>query len=69
MIDANGSVNEFILSLPELYGQHSGVNIASVVVTTLTHFRVNKDSVGFFVLNNAYNNDTAVASLADLYSF
>jgi hypothetical protein len=69
MMDAHGVVQDFILGLPELSGQHSGINIASVVVTTLTNFRVNKDSVGYFVLDNAYNNDTAVASLADLYGF
>jgi hypothetical protein len=69
MMDDNGSVKDFVLGLPELHRQHSGVNIASVVATTLTNFRINKDSVGYFVLDNAYNNDTAVASLADLYGF
>jgi hypothetical protein len=59
MIDAYGVVQDFVLGLPELPRQHSGVNIASVVATTLTNF----------VLNNAYNNDTAVASLAHLYGF
>jgi hypothetical protein len=69
MMDANGSMNDFVLGLPELHGQHSGVNITSVVATTLANFGVDKDSVGYFVLDNAFNNDTAVASLADLYSF
>jgi hypothetical protein len=69
MMDTNGSVKDFVLGLPELHGQHSGVNIASVVATTLTNFGVDKDSVGYFVLDNAYNNNTAVASLADLYGF
>jgi hypothetical protein len=65
MIDAHGVVQDFVLGLLELYRQHSGVNIASVVATSLTNFRVNTNSVGYFVLDNAYNNDTAVASLAD----
>jgi hypothetical protein len=69
IIDANGSVNNFVLGLLELYRQHSSVNIATVVVITLTNFGVNKDSVGYFVLDNAFNNDTAIASLANLYSF
>jgi hypothetical protein len=65
-MDAHGVVQDFVLGLLELYRQHSGVNIASVVVTTLTNFRVEKNSVGYFVLDNAYNNNnTAVASLAD----
>jgi hypothetical protein len=58
-----------VLGIPELHGQHSGDNIASVAATTLTNFGVNEDSVGYFVLDNAYNNNTAVVSLADLYNF
>jgi hypothetical protein len=69
MMDPHGVVQDFVLGLPELYGQHSDDNIASVVATTLTNFGVDKDSVRYFMLDNAYNNDTAVASLADLYSF
>jgi hypothetical protein len=68
-MDANSSVNDFVSGLLELHRQHSGVNIASVVATTLTNFGVDKDLVGYFVLNNAFNNNATVASLADLYSF
>jgi hypothetical protein len=68
-MDAHSNVQDFVLSLPELHGKHSGVNIAGVVATTLTNFGVDKDSVGYFVLENAYNNDIAVASLADRYGF
>ena len=68
-MDPHGVVQDFLLGLLELHGQHSGNNIASVVATTQTNFRVNKDSVGYFMLDNAYNNNTAVASLANLYSF
>lgn len=69
MMDVHGVVQDFVLGLPELHGQHSGVNIAGVVAATLTNFGINKESVGYFVLDNAYNNDTAIASLADLYGF
>jgi hypothetical protein len=69
MMDATGVVKDFVLGLPELHGQHSGDNIAGIVAATLTNFGVHQDSVGYFVLDNAYNNDTAVASLADLYGF
>jgi hypothetical protein len=69
MMDAKGEVKDFVLGLPELYRQHNGVNIAGVVAATLTNLGVNQDSVGYFVLDNAYNNDTAVASLANLYGF
>ena len=32
-------------------------------------FRVDAKKVGYFVLDNAYNNNTAVVALADEYSF
>jgi hypothetical protein len=48
MMDTHGIVQDFALGLPELHGQHSGVNIADVVATALTNFGVDKDSVGYF---------------------
>jgi hypothetical protein len=32
-------------------------------------FRVDAKKVSYFILNNAYNNNTAVAALVDKYSF
>jgi hypothetical protein len=58
-----------LLGLPELHGAHSGDNIASVVSATMQLFGVDAEKVGYFVLDNAYNNDTAVAALADEYGF
>ena len=58
-----------MLGLPELHGAHSGNNIASVVSATMQSFGVDAKKVGYFVLDNAYNNDTAVAALADEYGF
>ena len=62
-------MQDFVLGLPELHGQHSGNNIGAVVARTLTNFGVDKASVGYFVLDNAYNNDTAVNYLAGIYGF
>ena len=62
-------MQDFVLGLLELYGQHSSNNISAVVATTLTNFRVNKALVGYFVLNNVYNNNTTVNYLASIYSF
>jgi hypothetical protein len=63
-----GEVKGFVLGLLELYRQHSGVSITGVAAATQTNFEVNKDSVSCFVLNNASDNDTTVANLANLYS-
>ena len=59
----------YVLGLPELHGAHSGDNIASVVATTLRTFGVDEQRVGYFVLDNAYNNDTAMSALADDFGF
>jgi hypothetical protein len=40
-----------------------------VVAATLRAFNVDEQRVRYFVLNNAYNNDTAVACLASEFSF
>ena len=68
-MDEAGELQDFILGLLELYRQHSGANIGAIVATTLTNFGVDKALVGYFVLDNAYNNDTAVSHLAELYGF
>jgi hypothetical protein len=62
-------MQDFILGLLELYRQHSSNNISAVVVRTLTNFRVDKALVSYFILNNAYNNNTTVNYLASIYSF
>jgi hypothetical protein len=69
LMDEAGELQDFVLGLPELHGQHSGTNIGALVATALTNFGVDKASVGYFVLDNAYNNDTAVSHLAELYGF
>ena len=64
-----GELEDYLLGLPELHGQHSGENISTVVAATLRNFGVDEQAVGYFVLDNAFNNDTAVTYLADEYGF
>ena len=35
----------------------------------LIDFRINSSQLGYFILNNAYNNDTAIVALADKFNF
>ena len=58
-----------MLGLPKLYGAHTSNNIALVVAATLRAFDVDEQHVRYFVLDNAYNNDTAVAYLASEFGF
>jgi hypothetical protein len=39
------------------------------VYKTLQQFQVDSSKVGYFVLDNAYANDSAIAKLADMYQF
>jgi hypothetical protein len=55
--------------LPKLHRAHTGNNIAAVATTILQLFSVNNASIRYFILNNASNNDTAVKSLAEEFSF
>jgi hypothetical protein len=66
MLGTEGEVQDFVLGLPELHGQHTGNNIGAVVATTLKNFGLKKDTLSYFVLDNAHNNNTAVEYLAGL---
>jgi hypothetical protein len=67
-IDKRGRLSIFLLSLPEIIGSHTGLNIAEGVTTIINEFGL-KDRIGYFVLDNAENNDTAVAALAEEFGF
>jgi hypothetical protein len=47
-----------LLALRHLDGSHSGENMAAVVLDVIQQYEI--DSVGFFILDNASSNDTAV---------
>lgn len=58
----------FLLSLPHQQGRHTGANIAETVAETIYHFGL-QEKVGFFVTDNASNNDTCIAALAREFNF
>jgi hypothetical protein len=68
-LDEAGVLQDYVLGLPILSGQHSGANIASIVSSTLQTFGITKEQLGYFVLDNATNNDKAMEALADEFSF
>ena len=67
-INNTGNLQTFLLSLPELVGSHKGINIAEEVGAILSEFGI-QERVGYFVLDNASNNDTAVEALAEEFGF
>ncbi|KAM4063334.1 transposase-like protein [Hirsutella rhossiliensis] len=53
---------------PELRESHTGENIASQVAEVIESFEI-QDKIGYFTLDNAKNNDTAVAALGHVFNF
>jgi hypothetical protein len=67
--DAAGIIQDLPIDLPELAGAHTGEAIAKAISMTLSAYGVTSNRVGYFVLDNAANNDTAIAALAREYNF
>ena len=58
-IDRNRAHQMKLLALRQLEGEHSGVNIAQVVLNVVSEYKI-ESWIGYFVLDNASSNDTAV---------
>jgi hypothetical protein len=67
--NSEGAIVDLPIALPQLVGAHTGEAIADAVTKILQSFSINRSKLGYFVLNNAYNNDTAVNKLAAMYYF
>ena len=68
-VDARGNLQDLPIALPQLTGAHSGQKMADVVLKTLDLFSINAQTVGYFVLDNASNNDVAVAAISQKLGF
>jgi hypothetical protein len=67
--NADGVIKDLPIDLPQLQGAYSGECIAETIKRTLKKYSVDRAKLSYFVLNNAANNNTAVAAIARLYSF
>jgi hypothetical protein len=69
-VNRSGGFVDLPIALPQSMGAHSGGNMAEVVYSTLKKFGVGPATIGYFVLDNAYNNnDTAIVTLASKMAF
>lgn len=66
--DERGRAVKLILGVPELAARHTGVNIANEVYTILEAFGITS-KFGYAMLDNADNNDTAMAELGEKLGF
>ncbi|KAG9994666.1 hypothetical protein KCU78_g18313, partial [Aureobasidium melanogenum] len=66
--DEFGNLKTFLLALPQQLGQHSGVNIADQITAIIEHFNIS-ESIGYFMTDNATNNDTCIEALGLEHGF
>ena len=52
------------IALPQLTGAHSGERMAGVVLEILQKFDIDTLQVGYFVLDNASNNDSTILAIS-----
>lgn len=64
-----GNLIDLPIALPQLIGAHSGDNIAQVILSVLKDFGVSSSQVGYFMLDNATNNDAAIATISRKLGF
>ena len=67
-LDQNTKLRNFLLSLAEIKDSHTGENIAESVVAIITKFSI-QDRIGYFMTDNASNNDTCIKELAQKFNF
>lgn len=64
-VDENNEVREVLIALPDLKGEHSGLNIAETALKVIEDYDIGS-KVGFYMLDNAKNNDTGISHLQRL---
>ncbi|KAI1679452.1 Dimer-Tnp-hAT dimerization containing protein [Pyrenophora tritici-repentis] len=57
-----GEIHDLPIALPQLKGAYTSKAIATAVIATLRIYKITLDTLGYFVLNNASNNDTTIAA-------
>src|SRR5437667_11923362 len=67
-LDDAGKKQKLLLSLPSIDESHSGTNIADGVTAIIKQFGLH-ERIGYFVLDNASNCDTAIECLAEIFNF
>lgn len=62
-IDENYALRTTLLSLPFISGQHTGENMAGLILSTIQDFDL-EDKLGYFMMDNATVNDTTLTELS-----
>jgi hypothetical protein len=68
-VSHTGHLKDLPIALPQLMGAHSGDNMAQIVLSVLRDFSISSSQVGYFMLDNASNNDAAIVAIGDQMGF
>ena len=68
-VDSSGELKDLHIALPQLAGAHSGEAMAEIVIAIFKEFNIDVGSLGYFVLDNAYNNNTTINTIASKMGF
>lgn len=63
-MDASRQHRSFLLALPPQNKRHTGVNIAANVGGIFKNFGIDAKRIGYFMADNADNNDTCIRDLS-----
>ena len=66
-LDCHYKPQKLVLGLPELQSRHTGDNIAAEIIEILESYEIG-DKIGYFTLDNAANNDTAMEAIAKRFN-
>ncbi|KAF4546993.1 Hypothetical protein D9617_74g064550 [Elsinoe fawcettii] len=67
-VDAGSTPVTTLLALPRQAGRHTGANLAETIGAVIAHYNL-QDRVGYFVTDNASNNDTRLDFLGREFGF
>jgi len=59
---------KLVLGIPEIVARHTGENIAAEVLSILRSYSI-QEKIGYFTLDNASNNDTAIEEIGRALGF
>ena len=65
-IDRGGYLKTALLGMPRLLGTHSGENIASCLIIVIHEYEL-ASKLGYFMMDNAKENDVAIRALAQTF--
>lgn len=65
----DGQARKLILGVPELTVRHFGANIGHEIIEILESYEIPDEKIGYFILDNAPNNDTAMKTIGERFGF